>query len=189
MGLALGIYDIAFIAILKYRLKLAYLLKEDIYSAKAPAIIFRQMLRLLRYLKPLDMLFPVLSADDFDVDVKCDTNEINVVLHIKSPLHHDPESVHLNDVSCKPYFQNDSHIFIKSTLDACGMTWNLSADGEMIVYSNAITALVRTQKTLGLHATRDHQAVFEFQCRYKRKAVLSVVSFDPSKIFVVTDIG
>ncbi|XP_020601990.1 deleted in malignant brain tumors 1 protein-like isoform X3 [Orbicella faveolata] len=126
--------------------------------------------------------------DDFDVDVKCDTNKINVVLHIKSPLHHDPESVHLNDVSCKPYFQNDSHIFIKSTLDACGMTWNLSADGEMIVYSNAITALVRTQKTLGLHATRDHQAVFEFQCRYKRKAVLSVVSFDPSKIFVVTDI-
>jgi len=131
----------------------------------------------------------VFSPGDFDLDVKCDKNEINVVLHIKSPFPHDTESVHLNDASCKPYFQNDSHIFITSTLDACGMTWNLSADGKMIVYSNAITALARTQKTLGLHATRDHLAVFEFQCRYKRRAVLSLVSFDPSKILVVTDIG
>lgn len=128
------------------------------------------------------------QAGNFDLDVKCDKNEINVVLHIKSPLHYDPESVHLNDPSCKPYFQNDSHIFITSTLDSCGTTWNLSADDMMIVYSNAITALVRTQKTLGLFASRDHQAVFEFQCRYKRRAVLSVVSFDPSKIFVVTDV-
>ena len=147
------------------------------------------MPRLLRFLKPLNILFIVLSAGDFDLDVKCDRNEINVVLHIKSPLHHDPESVHLNDPSCKPYFQNDSHIFITSTLDSCGMTWNLSADDKMIVYSNAITALVHARKTLGSYASRDHQAVFEFQCRYKRRAVLSVVSFDPSKIVVVTDVG
>lgn len=147
------------------------------------------MPRLLRFLKPLNILFTVLSAGDFDLDVKCDKNEINAVLHIKSPLHYDPESVHLNDPSCKPYFQNDSHIFIKLTLGSCGTTWNLSADDMMIVYSNAITALVRTQKTLGLYASRDHQAVFEFQCRYKRKAVLSVVSFNPSKIFVITDAG
>ena len=131
----------------------------------------------------------MLSAGNFDLDVKCDKHEINVVLHIKSPLHYDPESVHLNDASCKPYFQNDSHIFIISTLGGCGTRWNLSVDGKMIVYSNAITALVRTQTKLGLHATRDHEAVFEFQCRYKRRAVLSMVSFDPSKIFVVTDVG
>ena len=147
------------------------------------------MPHLLRLLKPLNNIFTVLSTGDFDLDVKCDKNEINVVLHIKSPLHYDPESVHLNDPSCKPYFQNDSYIFITSTLDSCGMTWDLSADDKMIVYTNAITALVRTQKTLGLYASRDHQAVFEFQCRYKRRAVLSVVSFDPSKIFVVTDVG
>ncbi|XP_078381577.1 ZP domain-containing protein-like isoform X2 [Oculina patagonica] len=131
---------------------------------------------------------PTTEPDDFAMDVNCDKDEINVVLHIKSVLNHDPESVHLNDPSCKPYFQNNTHIFIKSTLEGCGMAWNISEDGKMIVYRNAITALVRSQNTLGSYATRDHEAVFEFQCRYKRRAVLSVVSFDPSKIFVVTDI-
>ncbi len=137
----------------------------------------------------LSLLFYVFSTDDFAMDVKCDKNEINVVLHIKSALNHDPESIHLSDPSCKPYFQNSSHIFIKSTLEGCGMSWNISEDGKMIVYRNAITALVRSQNTLRSYATRDHEAVFEFQCRYKRRALLSVVSFDPSKIFVVTDIG
>ena len=150
---------------------------------------FLPFLPFLGLFNPLNVLFRVFSTDDFAIDVKCDEDEINVVLHIKSPLHLDPESVHLTDASCKPYFQNNSHMFIKSTLEGCGMTWNVSEDGKMIVYGNAITALVRSQNTLGSYATRDHQAVFEFQCRYKRRAVLSVVSFDPSKIFVVTDIG
>ena len=162
-------------------------LKKEMAIISYP--IFWQIVRLLWFLEPLNILFPVLSAGDFDLGVKCDKHEINVILHIKSPLHHDPESVHLNDASCKPYYQNDSHIFITSTLGGCGTTWSLSADGNMIIYSNAITALVRSQKKLGFFATRDHEAVFEFQCRYKRKAVLSVVSFNPSKIFVVTDIG
>lgn len=59
----------------------------------------------------------------------------------------------------------------------------------MIIYRNAITIPVRSQSRLGSYATRDHQAVFEFQCSYRRRAVLSAVSFDSSKIFVVTDIG
>ena len=123
------------------------------------------------------------------MDVKCDKDEVKVELHINIPLQHDPQSVHLSDASCKPYFQNSTHIFIKSTLEGCGMRWNVSEDGKMIVYRNAITALVRTQETLGSHATRDHQAIFEFQCRYRRRAVLSVVSFNPSKVYVITDIG
>jgi len=55
MGLTLGINDSESIAILKYRLKLTYLLKHEINSVKAPAIIFRQMLR-LPILKPLNIL-------------------------------------------------------------------------------------------------------------------------------------
>ena len=59
----------------------------------------------------------------------------------------------------------------------------------MIIYRNAITAFVRSQGSLGSFATRDHLAVFEFQCRYRRTAVLSVVSFNPSEILVISDIG
>lgn len=123
------------------------------------------------------------------MDVKCDKDEMNVVLHIRTKLNHDPKSVRLNDASCKPTFQNSTHIFVKSTLEGCGTTSYVSKDKEMIVYGNAIFADVRNKKSFDSYATRAHQAVFEFQCRYKRRAVLSTVSFDPSKLLIITDIG
>lgn len=123
------------------------------------------------------------------MDVSCDQEEINVILHIYSTLDYDPESVGLNDASCKPSFQNNTHIFAKSSLSGCGTTSYQSKDGRMIVYSNAIHAVVRSKKSIGPYATRDHQAVFEFHCRYNRRAIISIVSFDPSKMLIVTDIG
>lgn len=127
-------------------------------------------------------------ADDYSMDVKCDKDQIKVMLHIKSNLNYDPETVQLNDASCKPSFQNSSHIFIKSTLEGCGMEWNVSRDGKMLIYRNAITALVKGRGSLGLHVSRDHLAVFEFQCRYQKTVVLSVVSFNSSERFVISDI-
>ena len=59
----------------------------------------------------------------------------------------------------------------------------------MIIYRNAIYADIQSKGMIGSGVTRDHQAVFEFQCRYKRRAVLSSVSFDPSKLLIITDIG
>lgn len=68
------------------------------------------------------------------------------------------------------------------------MIWNVSQDGKMLIYRNAITALVKGRGSLGLHASRDHLAVFEFQCRYQKTALLSVISFNPSEILVISDI-
>lgn len=68
------------------------------------------------------------------------------------------------------------------------MIWNVSQDGKMLIYRNAITALVKGRGSLGLHASRDHLAVFEFQCRYQKTALLSVISFRPSEILVISDI-
>ena len=123
------------------------------------------------------------------MDVTCDKDEINAVLHIRKSFNYDPKSVRLNDASCKPAFQNDTYIFVKSTLEDCGTTSFVSKDGKMIVYRNAIYADVKSKHAIGLYATRDHQAVFEFQCRYNRRKVISTVSFDPSKLYIISDIG
>ena len=123
------------------------------------------------------------------MDVTCDKDEINAVLHIRTTLNYDPESVHLSDPSCKPVFQNSTHIFVKSILEGCGTTSYNSNDGKSIIYRNAIYADVRKKKLIGSYATRDHQAVFMFQCLYKRRMVLSSVSFNSSKIFIITDLG
>ena len=137
----------------------------------------------------LDLTVCFYFLDDYAMDVICDKDEINVVLHIRSAFNYDPKSVRLNDASCKPAFQNNTYIFVKSTLEGCGTTSYVSTDGKMIVYRNAICADVINKYSIGLYATRDHQAVFEFQCRYKRRTVLSTVSFDPSKLYIITDLG
>lgn len=125
------------------------------------------------------------------MDVICDKNEINVILQLGSSQDYIPESVGLNDASCKPSFQNRTHIFFKSTLEDCGTTSYESMDGKMIVYHNAIHLDVKTKRMIGFPFTRDHQAVFEFQCRFKKRAVLSSMLFDhaaASKLLVITDI-
>ena len=119
----------------------------------------------------------------------CNKDDITAVLHVRNALNFDPESVHLNDTACKPTFQNSTRIIVKTTLEDCGTTSYVSEDGEMIVYRNAIYADIQSKGMIGSRVTRDHQAVFEFQCRYKRRAVLSSVSFDPSKRLIITDIG
>lgn len=123
------------------------------------------------------------------MEVKCDENAMNVVLLLGSKLEYIPESVGLNDASCKPSFQNRTHIVVKCSLDACGTTSHESEDGQMIVYDNAIHLDVKSKGNIGPSLTRDHQAVFEFQCRFKKRKVLSVLQFKASKRVIVTDMG
>ncbi|XP_068685214.1 ZP domain-containing protein-like isoform X2 [Montipora capricornis] len=125
------------------------------------------------------------------MDVTCDKNEISVMLQLGSSQNYIPESVGLNDASCKPSFQNRTHIFFKYTLEDCGTTSHESMDGKMIVYHNAIHLDVKSKRVTGFPFTRDHQAVFEFQCRFKKRAVLSSILVDHaavSKLLVITDI-
>ncbi|XP_029184050.2 ZP domain-containing protein-like isoform X1 [Acropora millepora] len=121
------------------------------------------------------------------MEVKCDENAMNVVLLLGSKLEYIPESVGLNDASCKPSFQNRTHIVVKCSLDACGTTSHESEDGQMIVYDNAIHLDVKSKGNIGSSLTRDHQAVFEFQCRFKKRKVLSALQFKASKRVIVTD--
>ena len=123
------------------------------------------------------------------MEVKCDENAMNVVLLLGSKLDYIPESVGLNDASCKPSFQNRTHIVVKCSLDDCGTTSHESEDGKMIVYDNAIHFDVKSKDNIGSSLTRDHQAVFEFQCRFKKRVVLSALHFKASKRVTVTDIG
>lgn len=123
------------------------------------------------------------------MEVKCDENAMNVVLLLGSKLDYIPESVGLNDASCKPSFQNSTHIFVKCSLEDCGTTSHESKDGEMIVYNNAIHLDVKSKDMVGSSLTRDHQAVFEFQCRFKKRALLSALSFEASNRVIVTDMG
>ena len=122
------------------------------------------------------------------LDVACGEDIIHVALEVRSALVYEAGSVRLNDPSCKPYFVNSTHIFIRLSLGTCGMTRNTSEDDQEVVYQNAIHFNVK-RAPLGSYVTRDYEAVFVFQCRYKRLAILSTISFNPARVYVVTNAG
>lgn len=117
--------------------------------------------------------------------VKCDKHEINVVLHTNGPSSHYPRSVYLNDPTCKPIYQNSTHIFVKSRLGDCGTRSNVSKDGKWILYRNAIHIDSEKHQPIGSHVTRDQQMAFEFRCSYRRRTLVSAVSFNASKVVVI----
>ena len=117
--------------------------------------------------------------------VKCDKDEINVVLHTNGPSSHYPGSVYLNDPTCKPIYQNSTHIFVKSRLGDCGTRSNVSKDGKWILYRNAIHIDSKKHQPIGSHVTRDQQMAFEFRCSYRRRTLVSAVSFNASKVVVI----
>lgn len=99
----------------------------------------------------------------------------------------DVNSASLLDSKCKAYRKDSSHVFLKTQLDECGTSHNYSSDGRYIIYYNQITMKPSTKS--GDLITRDHDAVFEFECRYHRTAVMSVVHFTPSRADVYTTAG
>ena len=120
--------------------------------------------------------------------VKCHKDEINVVLHTNGPSSHYPGSVYLNDPTCKPIYQNSTHIFVKSRLEDCGTRSNFSKDGQWILYRNVIHIDSEKHQPIGSHVTRDQQMAFEFRCSYRRRALVPAVSFNSSNV-VVIDVG
>ena len=127
----------------------------------------------------------LVSADEYAIAVKCDKDEINVVLHTNGLSSHYPGSVYLNDPTCKPIYQNSTHIFVKSRLGDCGTRSNVSKDGKWILYRNAIHIDSKKHQPIGSHVTRDQQMAFEFRCSYRRRTLVSAVSFNASKVVVI----
>ena len=167
-----------------------------IKQGKPPALCFRVLLVFfltravtlhLIICKLINYCFLV-SPDEYAMAVKCDKDEINVVLHTNGPSSYYPGSVYLNDPTCKPIYQNSTHIFVKSRLGDCGTRSNFSKDGKWILYRNVIHIDSEKHQPIGSHVTRDQQMAFEFRCSYRRKALVSAVSFNSSNV-VVIDVG
>lgn len=94
----------------------------------------------------------------------------------------------LLDTNCKARRFNSTHVYMSTPLDGCGTYHNYSSDGRYVIYYNQINLQKKTNGGDGL-ITRDHQAVFEFECRYHRRMVMSVVHYNPARATVYTTTG
>lgn len=98
------------------------------------------------------------------------------------------EGATLRDTSCKAKNFNDTHVFMDTPLDQCGTYHNYSKDGRYIIYYNHVI-LQRKSNEKSAVITRHHEAVFEFECRYRRSTIMSVVNYSPARATVYTSTG
>ncbi|KAK3741095.1 hypothetical protein QZH41_013928, partial [Actinostola sp. cb2023] len=121
-------------------------------------------------------------------DVTCTKDEMKVALNFTNFPILQQESATLLDSKCKSYLVDATHVYISTPLDGCATYQNYSSDGRYIAYHNQIVMQTKATKK-GDIITREHEAVFHFECRYHRKMVMSVVHFTPAraKVFTITE--
>lgn len=120
--------------------------------------------------------------------VECSRDQMKVALnHSRFPLL-EQETATLLDPKCKAYNEDGAHVFIKTPLDGCGTFHNYSNDGRYLIYYNQVIMKLKKYKP-GDVITRDHLAVFDFECRYHRRTVMSVVHFNPARGTVYSEAG
>ncbi|XP_031566713.1 ZP domain-containing protein-like [Actinia tenebrosa] len=91
-----------------------------------------------------------------------------------------PDSLRLEDSSCKPVFINETLAVFRAPLDGCGTYHNSTK--ENIFYWNTIHG--HTEETGHRLITRRYSVRLGFDCRYAKRRTLSVVSFSPRmKVF------
>ena len=120
--------------------------------------------------------------------VKCSRDSMIAILDLMKFPNMDTGTMTLNDASCKATHVNDTHAIIETPLDGCGTTHNASED-YLHYYNNIKISRIKKNVSSDAIITRDHEALFPFQCSYDRKTVLSVVSFSPRMKLVYTREG
>lgn len=98
----------------------------------------------------------------------------------------DTNITHLEDEACTPTTRDDTKAVFRFGLEECKT--KQEDDGKVIHYKNSIIAVVKDVDDEE-HITRKSTRVLPFQCSYKKKVVISKVSYSPGYTKLITDAG
>lgn len=98
----------------------------------------------------------------------------------------DTNITHLEDEACAPTYRDESKAVFKFGLEECRT--KQEDDGKVIHYKNRIIAVVKDVDEEE-HITRKSTRVLPFECSFKKKVVLSKVSYSPGYTQLITNAG
>lgn len=122
--------------------------------------------------------------DAANLEIACHSDFIEVTVESKNYPGLDTNVTHLEDEACVPVYKDDSKAVFRFGLEECKTKHE--DDGKMVSYSNRIIAVVRDVVDEA-DITRKSTRILPFKCSYKKKTLLSKVSYSPRYVQVVTD--
>lgn len=120
---------------------------------------------------------------DVSAGVQCSNVEMNTTLNIEHNTSVDLNSIHVENSSCLPQFIDKTRVLIRMPLVGCGTKFRISQDGKDVIYYNYIHLKVKAPSSNPI-IVRDHVVMLLIECRFKRSAVLSVVTHSPRLVFI-----
>ncbi|XP_078381598.1 ZP domain-containing protein-like [Oculina patagonica] len=116
--------------------------------------------------------------------IVCNANYIEVTVESKDYPGLDTNITHLEDKACPPTYIDESKAVFKFGLEECKT--KQEDDGKVIHYKNRIIAVVDDVDEEE-HITRKSTRVLPFECSFKKKVVLSKVSYSPGYTQLITN--